>query len=416
MALVGNNDSFLSRHRWLVWIAGLAIAVVLFASFMSRSNPVPVRAVTVEPGSIRSVISTNGKVEPVHNFEAHAPVGTTVKRLLVSEGAHVKQGQLLVELEDSDARSAASRALAQLRAAEANLTSLKTGGTHEEVITTESQLLKAKTERDTAARNLDALRRLQEDGSASPGEVKEAESQLERANADVKLLEQKQNGRYSSSELSSGQAQLAEAQAAYAAAEDVLAKLNVRAPFDGVVYALPVRMGNYVNPGDLVLQEADLSKVIVRSFVDEPDVARLSSGEPIEVTWDAVPGRIWQGTVNSLPSTLKMHGTRNVGETTCIVDNHDYKLLPNVNVNVAIVTQEQKGVLTVPREAIRLDGDRSYVFVVKGDQLHRQDVQTSIANLTSVEITSGLQSGVLIALNSTNSKPLSDQLTVKVIH
>jgi HlyD family secretion protein len=416
MALAGNHDSFFSRNRWLVWIAGLIVAVVLFASFMSHSSPVPVRAVTVEPGSIRSIISTNGKVEPVHNFEAHAPIGTTVKHLFVSEGAHVKKGQLLVELEDSDARSTASRALAQLKAAQTNLASLKTGGTHEEVITTESQLLKARTERDTAARNLDALRRLQEDGSASPGEVKEAESQLQRATADVALLEQKQKGRYSQDELSSGQAQLTEAQAAYAAAEDVLAKLNVRAPFDGVVYALPVRTGNYVNPGDLVLQEADLSKVVVRSFVDEPDVARLSPGEPIEVTWDAVPGRIWQGVVNSLPSTLKMHGTRNVGETTCIVDNHDYKLLPNVNVNVSIVTQEQKGVLTIPREAIRLDGDSPYVFVISNDQLHRQKVETSIANLTSIEITSGLQAGTLVALNSTNSKPLSDQLTVRVIH
>jgi HlyD family secretion protein len=416
MAIERNNKNFLSRHRWLIGIAGAVIAVVLLPSFMSRGGPVPIRVATVQAGDIRSVISTNGKIEPVQNFEAHAPIGTTVKRLLVSEGAHVKQGQLLVELEDADAQSTASKALAQLRSAETDFNSMKAGGTHEEVLTTSSQLAKAKTEQETAARNLDALRRLRHDGSASPGEVKEAESQLQRATEDVNLLQQKQADRYSQAEIASSQAQLTEARAAYAAAEDVLSKLNIRAPFSGIVYSLPVKMGNYVNPGDLVLQVADLSKVLVRSFVDEPDVARLSPGQNIEVTWDAVPGRIWRGKINSLPSTLKMHGTRNVGETTCIVDNQDYKLLPNVNVNVAIVTQEDKGVLTVPREAIRQDDDHPYVFVVANDQLHHQNVQISISNLTSVEVTSGLQNGTLIALNSTNSKPLSDHLDVKVIH
>lgn len=416
MALGRNNTNAFTNRRWLIWIIGIVIAVVLLASFMTRGAPVPIQVATVHTQDIRSVISTNGKVEPVQNFEAHAPVGTTVKRLLVSEGAHVKKGQMLVELEDADARSTVSHALAQLRAAQTDFNALKAGGTHEEVLTNGSQLAKAKADQETAARNLDSLRRLQQDGSASAGEVKDAENQLQRATADVNLLEQKQTGRYSPAEISSGQAQLSQAQTAYDAAEDVLSKLNIRAPFSGVVYSLPVRMGNYVNPGDLVLQEADLSKVVIRSFVDEPDVARLSPGQNIEVTWDAVPGRIWHGKVNTLPSTLKMHGTRNVGETTCVVDNEDYKLLPNVNVNVAIVTKEDNGVLTVPREAIRQDDDRPYVYLVSNDQLHRQNVQISISNLTDVEIASGLQSGAVVALNSTNSKPLSDHLDVKVIH
>ena len=72
------------------------------------------------------------------------------------------------------------------------------------------------------------------------------------------------------------EAQKTEAQSAYAAAENILRQLNIRAPFDGIVYSLPVHQGAYVNPGDLVLQEADLSKVLVRAYVDEPDVGRLA--------------------------------------------------------------------------------------------------------------------------------------------
>ena len=81
------------------------VAVVLLASFMSREDQVPVRAAMAARGTIRSVVSTNGKVEPLQNFEARSPIGTTVKRLLVKEGDHVKRGQLLALLDDGDARS-----------------------------------------------------------------------------------------------------------------------------------------------------------------------------------------------------------------------------------------------------------------------------------------------------------------------
>ena len=164
------------------------------------------------------------------------------------------------------------------------------------------------------------------------------------------------------------------------------------------------------------MQEADLSKVLVRAYVDEPDIAKLAPGEPIELTWDAMPGRIWTGEVSSIPATVKLHGARNVGETTCIVSNQDFKLLPNINVGVTIVTAEHDHVLTVPREALRQEDSSPYVFQVMGNELHRQNVQTSIANLTSVEITSGIHENALVAIGSTNAKPLRDRLPVKVIH
>jgi HlyD family secretion protein len=383
---------------------------------MSRGDVVPVQAGVAQRTTIRSVISTNGKVEPLHNFEAHSPVGTTVKRLLVKEGDHVRQGQLLLELDDAAARSQAAQASAQVSAARADIAASQEGGNREQVLTLRSQLVKARTDRDTAQRNLEAFQRLQQQGAASEGEVKQAQDALARADADLKLLEQKQESRYSPPELASVQAQQHQAQAAYAAAEDVLSRLNVHAPFTGVVYSLPVRAGNYVNPGDLLLQEADLSKVQVRAFVDEPDVGRLSAGEPIEVTWDAIPGRTWQGTVSAVPSTVKLHGTRNVGETTCVVDNHDFKLLPNVNVGVTIVTAEHQNVLTVPREAVRLDDSKSYVFQIVDDTLQRHNIQTSISNLTQVEVTSGIPENAVVALTSVNAKPLHDGLAVKVVH
>jgi HlyD family secretion protein len=411
-----NSGRFFARHRWLVWGGGIVAAVVLLASFISRDDAVPIRTATVQAGTIRSIVSTNGKVEPLHSFEAHAPVGTTVKKLLVKEGDQVKQGQLMVQLDDADARSQAAKALAQIRSSEADVSAIQSGGNREEVLTLEAQIAKAQTQRDAAQRNVEAMRRLQQQGAASPGEVKAAENQLAGAEADLKFLQQKQKDRYSKPEVARVQAQENEAQSAYAAAEDILSKLNIRAPFDGIVYSLPARQGAYVNPGDLILQEADLSKVLVRAFVDEPDVGRLAPGQKIEITWDAVPGRIWNGALNTVPASVKLRGTRNVGETTCVVDNKDFKLLPNINVGVTIVTAEHHDVLTVPREAVRQEDSKIYVLQVMNNELHRRDVQTSISNLTQVEITGGIPANSLVALVSINSKPLHDGLAVKVVH
>ena len=373
-----------------------------------------VRAVTVQRGPIRSVVSTNGKIEPVQNFEAHAPISTTVKLLLVKEGDHVRKGQMLLQLDDADIRAQAARARAQVKAAQANQSSLQAEGTHEEVLTLSAQLVKARSALAAAQRNLDALRRLQQEGAASPGEVRQAEDALQSAQADLTLIEQKQKGRYSTPEAARIEAQAEEAQAAYDAAEDALRKSSVRAPFDGMVYSLPVKRGAFVQAGELLLQEADLSRVLVRAFVDEPDVGRLQVGQKVEITWDAIQGRVWTGTVNTVPATVKLRVSRNVGEATCVVDNKDLRLLPNVDVGVTIVTAEHSDVLTLERDALRIDEAKPYVYRIVGNHLKHQTIEFSLQNLTRVEITSGLSAGDSVALPA-EDKPLFDGVAIKVV-
>jgi len=391
------------------------LAALAVIPIFTRPGPLKVRTTTVERGPIRSLISTNGKVEPIQNFEAHSPAATTVKRLLVKEGDHVRQGQLLLQLNDADLRTQAARAQAQIKEAQANQSDLNTGGTREELLTLDSQLVKARNARDADQRNVDAYHRLQQQGAASAGEVKQAEDALQRAQADLTLLEQKKKDRYSQPEVAKVQAQGAEAEAAYQAAEDALAKSSVRAPFDGIVYSLPIKQGAYVQTGDLLLQEGDLSQMLVRTFVDEPDIGRLATGQKIEVTWDAVPGRIWKGEVSTVPSTVKLRVTRSVGEVTCTLDNRDLRLLPNVNVGVTIITAEHTGVLTLQREAIRIDDTKPYVYEVVDGKLQRRGVEVSLQNLTQVEITAGLPEHAVVALSAVDSKPLSDGARVKVV-
>jgi len=411
---LNGNTSEPQKRRWRATPVLVLLAVAVVAAFVLRRDaPIEVRTARVEMGNIRSVISTNGKIEPVANYEAHAPLATSVKQVLVKQGAAVKKGQLLVVLDDANVRAEMARALAQQKAAQADLAASERGGTQEEVLSLEPQLVKARTDRDSAQRNLDALKRLAAEGAASAAEVEDAKNALARADAQLHFLEQKKTKRYSNSELARVSAQRDEANAAYAAAQDTLAKTNVRAPFDGLVYDLPAKQGGFVAVGELLLQVADLRKVKLVAFVDEPDVARLSLGKPIEVTWDAIPGRIWRATVNSLPSTIMPHGSRNVGETTSILENADLKLLPNINVGVTIVAAEHDDVLVVSREAVRNDDSKPYVLQIVGTELKRREVQTALANLTEVEVTSGLAAHDLVAIGSLNGKPLAEGMQVK---
>jgi HlyD family secretion protein len=170
-----------------------------------------------------------------------------------------------------------------------------------------------------------------------------------------------------------------------------------------------------VQTGDLLLQEGDLSQMLVRTFIDEPEIGRLATGQRIEVTWDALPDRVWKGSVSTIPSTVKLRGSRNVGEVTCTVDNRDLRLLPNINVGVTVITAEHSGVLTVQREAVRMDDTTPYVYQVVDGILKRREVQVSLQNLTRVEITAGLPEHSVIALSSVDTKPLVENGRVKVV-
>jgi HlyD family secretion protein len=302
-----------------------------------------------------------------------------------------------------------------LKAAEADISSVGKGGSQEEVLTNQANLTKARAEKDSAQRNLNALKKLQETGSASAGEVEEAQNRLQRAQAELNLSEQRKSGRYSTPEVAKVQAQAGEARAAYNAAQEAIKNTNITAPRAGTVYSLPIKAGQFVSAGDLLVEVAELDKLQVRAFVDEPEIGKLAPGQKVSLTWDAVPGRTWEGTVARIPTSVTMRGTRSVGEVVCAVSNKDLKLLPNVNVNVVIITDRRENVLSVSREAVMQAEGKRFVYAILDGRLHRMDVQTGVSSLTRIEVKNGLQQGTLVALGAVGSQPMAEGVEAKVV-
>src|SRR3954463_472096 len=169
MALQTQEQQALKK-RPSIWLpVGIVLAIVASIGAVSsmRRGPMPITFTKVQKQALTSNISTNGKIEPVSGFEAHAPAPASVKKVFVKEGERVRAGQMLLQLDDSDARAQAAHALAQIRSAQAELNAIRNGGTHEEVITNQSELTRAQAELQAAQRNLDAMRKLQQTGAAS---------------------------------------------------------------------------------------------------------------------------------------------------------------------------------------------------------------------------------------------------------
>ena len=280
---------------------------------------------------------------------------------------------------------------------------MQSGGTQEEVINTRSELVKVQADRDAAQKNYEALQQLAKTGAASPAEVRAAAQNLATLDEQLKLLKQKEQDRYSSPEKTKVNAQAEQARAAYAAAQDQLRHTEIRAPFDGTVYSIPIKQGEYVQQGELLLQLANLHRVQVRAFVDEPELGKLANGQPVTVTWDALPGKSWHGEITQMPYTITTYGTRNVGQVLCGVENNDARLLPNINVTVNVSIANKKDIVTVAREALHDDDSGRFVYLIKDGRLQRQPVEAGIANNTRIEVITGLQPGDVVALNTLNA-------------
>lgn len=94
-------------------------------------------------------------------------------------------------------------------------------------------------------------------------------------------------------------------------------------------------------------------------------------------------------------------------------DNPKGQLLPDTNVTVTVTTSSETNALSIPRDALRSEGGRPYVFKVDGEELKKTFVITGTVNISQVAIVSGLKSGDLVATGTTTGQPLQQGVPIK---
>lgn len=408
------------RNRILVFLLAAGILAYVLILLSGRQPVAKLSATYASRENIVSSVSSNGKVEPIAPYVMRAQLGTFVRQVYVLEGQQVKKGQPLLELDVKDAAASLAEARARLLKAQEDFHAASSGGRADEAAKVTGDLAKATAERDRLERSHDALKRLLAQQAATKDEVAANEVELAKAQVEVARLAAAKQEFDRSVHLSSGVSSLAiqQAQSEVAALESKVRDGRITAPVEGTLYSFPVRQGDFVKAGDLLAEMADLHKVRVRAFVDEPEIGALESDQPVRITWDALPNRTWQGQTEVIPKQVVPRGTRSVGELLCSVNNDKLELLPNVNVNVRINSKERDNVLVIPRGTVALENGKRYVFVVKNGVgkkvLEKREIQIGISDANHYEVVSGLDIKDLIALPG--DIDLRDGMRVKIVN
>jgi HlyD family secretion protein len=417
------------RNRIVIFLALAAVAVFVLVRLTGRQPVAKIAAVTPVRENLVSSISSNGKVEPIDPFVVRAQLDTFVEKVSVVEGQAVKKGQLLLELNVKEATAQLAEARSKLLRAEDDLRAAKAGGRSDEAAKTEGQLAAALALRDRLQRNHDSLERLIEQQAATKDELAANDLDLAKANAQVRQLTAARQEFEHDVKLDANQKslQVEQLRSAVAALEEKVRDGRIVAPAAGTLYSLgrtaeglPLKAGDYVKVGDLLAEMADLHKVRVRAFIDEPELGGLEPGEPVRITWDALPNRTWMGKTQVIPKQVVARNARSVGELLCEVNNDKLELLPNINVDVRIKSRERINVLTVPRGAVEAEGGQRFVFVVLRNTLgvgkatlEKRQIHVGIADATDYEVLGGLQEGEMVALPG--DVDLKDGMPVKII-
>jgi HlyD family secretion protein len=387
-----------TRRQVILVIAGLAILLIAYLALRKKPPAVPVVEVMRE--DLNASITSNGNVEPVSPFVAHAEFPTFVSKVNVREGQAVHRGQVILTLDAADVRAQLAQAQADLLAAHNDLRNAQAGGPPDEVAQLKGGLAAARVEVANLERDEKELEGLVAKQVATQDELAQTRANLAKARANLQALEAKKEdlSRRSASMVESATLRESEVRDQVQAFGEKVRSATVIAPFDGTLYSLPVKADDYVKVGDTLAEMADLRQVRVRAFVDEPDLGGLEPGQRVEITWDAKPGQVWKGQTEEVPKQVVSRGMRSVGEVLCSVDNAKLELLPNINVEVRILVNERRGVVVVPREAVGEDGGQHYVFLVEGNTVERRNIRVGIANTSNYEVLAGLTDGDRVAL------------------
>jgi len=382
-------------------VAAVAVVVALSWAVYQRGKRLKEAPfVKVARETVVSAVTTNGRVEPLEWAAVSAERAGVLERVHVERGSKVQRGDLLAEVDRAAARAEVEAAEARVAQARTELEVISAGGPAAELAEIQGELSRLAIELEAARNERAVQERLLAKQASTRQLVDEAARRVSVLEAQIASLEKRRAALAGPSGRAAAEARLREAQAGLEAARLQLEKALIRAPMAGVVYEFPRRLGEYLNPGDLVARVGRTGQVRVRVYVDEPELGRVALGMPVTITWDAQPGKRWQGKVERMPSEISTLGTRQVGEVICVIENPEGDLLPGSNVNAEIRSRVAENTLTIPREALRRDSNQDGVLVLRGDRVEWRSIRLGVGSVTRVQVVEGLAEGDAVALPS----------------
>ena len=420
-------------------IALLAI-IVGVTVHQSGKGVITVQSGKVQRLDLSAVVSASGEIKPKTYVNIGANAYGKITHLYVKEGDHVKKGQLLAQLENVQSTADVSANQASVQAAETDAIAADAA-----LNTSNADLQRAQA--DYARNKLDWERaqNLYKDGLISKSDFDSRQNAW--ATADSGLVQAKARVAQAKAQNDSANRHVAQARATLTRVADVLQKTTYAAPYDGVVTNLPVREGESVvigiqnALGSTLLTLADMSVITAEVKVDETDIVNVHLGQPAEVTIDAIPRKIFHGTVSEIGDNaiVRSTGVATSQQNTASEEAKDFKVVvtvtdppqdlrPGLSTTAKITTAARNNVLSIPIQALAirskaqlemekatpgsvhaagpapkeaaskdkekdLKQDVQGVFVIRNKKAAFVPVSTGITGTSDVEVLDGLKEG-----------------------
>ena len=357
------------KRRWL-WIIPAVIIIVVVLSLLGkkRTGAYEINSVPVAVEQLSETVTATGVVQPVYKVTVGTQVSGIVKKLYVEYNSHVKQGQLLAELDKS---------LLQ-----------------ENVNVNRANLSVATSQKNLAQKDFDRIKQLFAQKASTQEEYDQAEARLEQAAN-----------------------QLVTAQANYDNAITQLRYAEIYSPIDGVIISKQVEEGQTVQGAysvpNLFTIAKNLTEIQVEAKVDEADIGQVRHEQEVTFKVDAYPGEEFHGTVSQI--RMEPQISNNVVTYVVIINanNPDEKLFPGMTASVSIIVKSDTG-LCLPLYATQLSpnevtfaaltkqgytidttatGNSTYVWVKNGRQLTRRSVTLGSKSKVKTIVTDGISEG-----------------------
>ena len=390
----------------------LAVAGVVAWGIFRKHEPPRINFARVKRQTLVSTLPTNGKVEPFEWRSVHTETEGLIENLQLHEGDTIVTGGEVAVMANPTLQSEIESAEARVSEARASLATVEAGARPLDVAGIETSLSRAHLDLQQSTAELASLRRLLEKHAVTAAEVRAAHDKVKQLELEIQNLEKRRASfAPTTPDLSVARARLREAEVAVSLARKRATRTVIYAPMSGVVYGLAARSGAFVNAGALLANIGRLDRLRVRVYVDEPELGRVSLGQPVTIRWQALPGKEWQGTVERKPVSIQALGSRQVGEVVCTIENPGRELIPGTNVDAEIRTAVVERALVIPREALRHDAEGDFVLVLKGNAVERRAVKTGASSVSLLEIATGLAEGDSVAMPSEVSLKPGDPVT-----
>ncbi|HZU29456.1 MAG TPA: efflux RND transporter periplasmic adaptor subunit [Bryobacteraceae bacterium] len=406
--------------RWI--IIGIAVFVLLGAgrfAWTKLNAATEVETVRVRPASVGGpgssdpvILNATGYIIAAHKIEVASKVVGKVAWIGVDKGDHVKEGQVLVRLEDDEYRAQLLQAQGQLANLKARLAELENGSRPEEIARANADMEQARADMANAQVTLNRTIELVKSGVMSKQTLDDAQSRFDQAQAKFHSLErtydlEKLGPR--KEEIEAARAQVEQAQGNLDYAKTQLDNTIIRAPVTGTILERNVEKGEFVTTGFVgdkgakgyVVSLANLNDLQVELDINQNDFAKLGPKQRGVVTTDAYPDRKYQGYIEEIsPEANRQKATVQVKVQ---IEHPDDYLRPEMNASVAFLANETSGKTAAPSQALVVVPSSAIrdntVFVIVDEHAVRKQVKVAGTTADGVQVESGLIGGEDLIVN-----------------